>query len=228
MYPTDLDVIDWEVKNFRYIISNIKNIYIQLGPLPLRNRTFDTTDTKLTRWSSNNEHSNQPSIRKSRKRKRSKVQNESTLIEWRIQDTEELINFSGHKVWKHPKHAFLQWEMRGFCFSDCLHKAYHINYHSQDCKSSITKHITKVRSGQKWRTWQGAKPVYLPRNRVPPDKPRGNTPPLPPLPYQIPIAKTTPPCAKGEYPPTMQMTWVYTHSTNVAHQKYNKIYQAWK
>ena len=90
--------------------------------------------------------------------------------------------------------------MRGFWFSDCLYKAYHVNSHTQDHKSAIIKHIVKVGSGQKWRTWQGGKPVCLPRNRVPPDKPRGNTPPLPPCPDQIPIAKPTSPCTKVEIP----------------------------
>ena len=36
--------------------------------------------------------------------------------------------------------------------------------------------------------------MRLPRNIVPPDKTIGNTPPLPPLPDQIPIAKLTSPC----------------------------------
>ena len=84
--------------------------------------------------------------------------------------------------------------MRGFCLSDCLHIAYHANSHTKDRKSDITKHITKVRSGQKWRTWQGEKPVCLPRNRVPLDKPSGTPPPIPPGPAQIPISKPTSPC----------------------------------
>ena len=90
--------------------------------------------------------------------------------------------------------------MRGFCYSECLHKEYHVNSHTQDCKAAITKHISKVRSGQKWRTWQGDKPVYLTRNRFPTDKSRGTSPPLPPRPSQTPIAKPTPPFKKAEIP----------------------------
>ena len=46
MYSTDLDEIDWEVIELRYIISNINNIRFQPGPLPPSFRTFNTTDTK--------------------------------------------------------------------------------------------------------------------------------------------------------------------------------------
>ena len=90
--------------------------------------------------------------------------------------------------------------MRGFWFSDCLHEAYHVNSHTQERKSATIKHIATVRSGQKWRAWQGAKPVWLPRNRVPLDKPRGTQPPLPPRPSQIPISKPKLPCIKVEIP----------------------------
>ena len=90
--------------------------------------------------------------------------------------------------------------MRGFCFSDCLHKSYHMKSHTQDHKAAITKHIPKVRSGKKWITVQGAKPVCLPRNRVPPDKTRVNPPTLPPRPSQILIAKPTLPCTWVEKP----------------------------
>ena len=78
--------------------------------------------------------------------------------------------------------------MRGIYCSDCLHE---VKSHTQDCKVAITKHIAKAISGQKWRTWKGAKSVCLPRNRVPTDKPRGNPPPLPTCPYQIPIENPT-------------------------------------
>ena len=78
-----------------------------------------------------------------------------------------------------------------------------MNSYTQDNKASIVKHITKVRSGQKRRTCQGAKPVCLPRNRVPPDKPRETPPSLRPFPYQIPIAK-----------PTSSYTWVEIPTNN--------------
>ena len=42
-----------------------------------------------------------------------------------------------------------------------------MNSHTQEHKSAITRHIAKLRSGKKWRTCQGAKPVCLPRNGVP-------------------------------------------------------------
>ena len=54
MYPTNFDAIDWEVIYFRNIISNIKNMDFKPGPLPLSFRTFDATDTKITKGSSNN------------------------------------------------------------------------------------------------------------------------------------------------------------------------------
>ena len=54
MNPTNLDAIDWEVIDFRYIISNINNMDFHPGPLPLSFRTFDATDTKITKGSSNN------------------------------------------------------------------------------------------------------------------------------------------------------------------------------
>ena len=82
----------------------------------------------------------------------------------------------------------------------CPHKAYHVNSYTQDRKAAIIKHIKKVRSGQKWRTWQGAKQVCLTRNRVPPDKPRGTPPPLPPCPDQIPISISTSPLTRVEIP----------------------------
>ena len=50
------------------------------------------------------------------------------------------------------------------------------------------------------RTCQGAKPVCLTRNRVPPDKLRGTPPALPPCPAQIPIAKPTWTCTWVEIP----------------------------
>ena len=56
MNPTDLDVIDWEVIDFRYIVSNIKNMDFQPGPLPPSFRKFNATDTKIPKWPSNNEH----------------------------------------------------------------------------------------------------------------------------------------------------------------------------
>ena len=53
---------------------------------------------------------------------------------------------------------------------------------------------------EKLRTWQGAKPVCLPKNRVPLDKPRRTTPPIPPRPAQITMEKPTLPCTKVEIP----------------------------
>ena len=150
MYPTNLYAIDWEVIDFRYIISNINNIDFQLGPLPPSFRKFDATDTNKTKGSSNDEHIDHPSRRKAIKTKGSKVQNKPTLSKWRLQDNKELINFSGHKVQNHPKHACLLWETRGFCFSDFLQKDYHVKSHSENCKASISKHIfAKVRLGKK-------------------------------------------------------------------------------
>ena len=80
------------------------------------------------------------------------------------------------------------------------HKAYHVNSHSQDRKTAITEHITKVRSGQKWRTWKGTKPVRLTRNKVPLNKSKGTTPPLLPRPSEIPIEKPTLPHPKVDIP----------------------------
>ena len=54
----------------------------QEGTLPPSFRKFDDTETKTTKGSSNDEHIDQPSRKKARKRKGSKVQNESTLTEW--------------------------------------------------------------------------------------------------------------------------------------------------
>ena len=137
MYPTNLDAMNLEVINFIDIISNIKNMDFQQSPLPPIFRTFNATDTKTSKGSSNNEHSDQPP-RKIPKKKGSKVQNESTLSKWRF-----------HNVQNHPQPNFLKWEMKGFCFSDCLHKAYHMNSHAQDRKEAITKNIMKLISGQK-------------------------------------------------------------------------------
>ena len=145
MYPAYLDKIDWEVIDLRYIRSNIKNMYFQPGPLPLSFRTFNSTDTKTPKGLSKKEHSEQPSIKKARKNKGSKVQNESTLSEWKLRDTKELIDLSGQKVQNQSKHSCLIWEMRGFCFIDCLHKAYHMNSHTQNQKTAIIKHIAKLR-----------------------------------------------------------------------------------
>ena len=98
MNPTDLDAIDWEMIDFRDNINNINNMYFQPGPIPPRLRTFNKTDTKTPKGPSNNEHSEQPSRKKARKIKGSKVQNKSTLNEWILQYNKELINLSGHKV----------------------------------------------------------------------------------------------------------------------------------
>ena len=46
----------------------------------------------------------------------------------------------------------------------------------------------------------GCQPVYLPRNIVPPDKPRVNPPPLPPHTDLIPIEKPTSTCTTLEIP----------------------------
>ena len=130
MYPTNMDAIYWEVIDFREIISNIKNMDLQPGPISPRFRTFKVTDTKTPKNPCNNEHSKKPPRKKARKTKRSKVQNKSTLSEWKLRDTEELMNLSGHKVQYQPEHACLRREMRGLCFSDCLHKAYHVKSHT--------------------------------------------------------------------------------------------------
>ena len=98
MYSTNLDAINWEVIDFIDIISNIKNMNLHPGPLPLSFRTFNATDTKTPKGPSKNEHIKQPSRKKSRKSKGSKVQNQSTLSEWKLIDTKDLINFSGHKA----------------------------------------------------------------------------------------------------------------------------------
>ena len=84
MYPNDLDAIDWDVIDFRDMISNINNMYFQIGPLPPIFRKFNATDTKTPKGSRNNEYSDQPSSKKYRKSKGPKVQNESTLSEWII------------------------------------------------------------------------------------------------------------------------------------------------
>ena len=94
MYPTDLDAIDWEMIDFREIISNVNNMYFQSGPIPPSFRTLNITVTKTTKGPSNNDHSKEPSIKKGRKTKGSKEQNESTLSECKLRDTKELINFS--------------------------------------------------------------------------------------------------------------------------------------
>ena len=94
MYPTDLGAIDWEMIDFRDSINNINNMYFQPGPIPPRLRTFNKTDTKTPKVPSNNEHSEQPSRKKARKIKGSKVQSESTLREWKLRDTKDLIILS--------------------------------------------------------------------------------------------------------------------------------------
>ena len=63
MYPTDLDAIDWGVIYIRDIISNINNMDFHIGPLLPSFSTFDATDTKTTKGSSNNEQINQPSTK---------------------------------------------------------------------------------------------------------------------------------------------------------------------
>ena len=117
MYSTNLDAIYWDVIDFGNIISNIKNIDFEPGLLTMSFRKFNATDTKTSKGPSNNEHSKHLSRKKARK-KRSKAQNESTLSEWKLRDTKELINLSGHKVQNQPENAFLRWKIRGFCFSD--------------------------------------------------------------------------------------------------------------
>ena len=69
-HPTDLDAIYWEVIDFRDIISNIKNMDIQPDPIPPRFRTFNAIDTKTTKGSINNEHTNQPSKKRCQKKQR--------------------------------------------------------------------------------------------------------------------------------------------------------------
>ena len=74
MYPTNLDAINLEVINFIDIISNIKNMDFQQSPLPPIFRTFNATDTKTSKGSSNNEHSDQPPRKKPKKKdQRSKM-----------------------------------------------------------------------------------------------------------------------------------------------------------
>ena len=109
MHPTYLDAIHWEVINFRYIISNIKNMYLYTGPLPPRFSTFNATDTKTPKGPSKNEHSEQTSSKKARKSKGLKVQNKYKFSEWKLRDTKELIIVSGRKVQNQPKNAFLRW-----------------------------------------------------------------------------------------------------------------------
>ena len=58
MYQTDLDTIDWELIDFRDIISNINHMDFQPDPLRPSFRTFNTTDTKIPKGPSNNEHIN--------------------------------------------------------------------------------------------------------------------------------------------------------------------------
>ena len=67
MYPTELDAINWEVIDFRDMISNIKNIDFQLVPLPPSFRKFNATDTKTPKGPSNNENTEYPSRKKARK-----------------------------------------------------------------------------------------------------------------------------------------------------------------
>ena len=67
MYPTKLDVIDWEVIDFRDITSNKKDMDFRPVPLPQSLRTFNAKDTKTPKGPSNNEHSDQPSRKKARK-----------------------------------------------------------------------------------------------------------------------------------------------------------------
>ena len=84
--------------DFREIIININSMDFQTGPLPLSFRKFNATDIKTPKGPSNNEHIEQPSRKKARKSKGSKEKHESTLSEWKLRDTEELIKFSGQKV----------------------------------------------------------------------------------------------------------------------------------
>ena len=109
MHPTDLDEIYWKVIDLRYIISNIKNMDLQPCPLPPIFRKFNATYTKTPKGPSNNEQIGHPSRKKSRKSKGYKVQKKSTLCEWKLRDTKELIDLSGHKVQNQPGNACLQW-----------------------------------------------------------------------------------------------------------------------
>ena len=70
MYPTNLDAKDWEVIDFRNIISNVKNMDFQPGPLPLSFSKFNATNTKTPKVPSNNYHRKQPSRKNSRKDQR--------------------------------------------------------------------------------------------------------------------------------------------------------------
>ena len=94
MYPTELGAIDWDMIDFRDNINNINIMYFQPGPIPPRLSTFNKTDTKTPKGPSNNEHSERPSRKKARKIKGSKVQSESTLREWKLRDTKDLIILS--------------------------------------------------------------------------------------------------------------------------------------
>ena len=69
MYPANLEVIAWEVIDFRDIISNIKKLDFRPVPLPPSFKTFNVIETKITKGSSQNEHSNQPSRKNDRKSK---------------------------------------------------------------------------------------------------------------------------------------------------------------
>ena len=88
MYLTDLNAIDWEVVDFIDIISNINNKDLQPDPLSPSFRTFNSTGTKTPKVPSNRYHSKQTSIKKAIKIKGYKVQNESTLSEWKLRYTE--------------------------------------------------------------------------------------------------------------------------------------------
>ena len=52
-----MDAINWEVIDFRDIISNINHMDFQPGPLPLSFRKFNAIDTKTPKGPSNNENS---------------------------------------------------------------------------------------------------------------------------------------------------------------------------
>ena len=75
MFKNDLDAIDWEVIDLRYIISSINNMDFQPGPLPRSFRQFNAIDTKTPKGPSNNEHRKHPSRKKARKIKAFKEQN---------------------------------------------------------------------------------------------------------------------------------------------------------
>ena len=68
MYPDDLDAIDWEVIDSRYIISNIKNMDFHPGPLPPSFSKFNAKDTKTPKGPSNIDHSKHPSRKKCQKK----------------------------------------------------------------------------------------------------------------------------------------------------------------